>query len=127
MSDLKEWTWAFVKYKSMMQKGVVGLEDLGKEIVLVKNDSKRVYEIKEELSPSDKQGSTIVTYNTQKNVASLLKDWKVYVTNSTTVFFVNTKESMHWAINAKYHSYAADTKKLGKGINSLFESVPSQK
>jgi len=125
---LKEWTSAYIKYKDTLHKRIEKIDDsLNNKILILKKDGKKEEHLCEEnleqINPANITEQKISTLNKKKNVDWLIKNWDSLKNTSSTITFVNTKKSEHWAISPKMHHLITDKEALKPGIKTLFESV----
>ncbi len=125
--SLKEWISAYIKYKDSINKKIENITETTDGIKVNKKTGEiEEYVCKEDLTQLNSENikeQKIVTLNKKINVDWLLKNWDVLKETKTTIMFVNTKKSEHWAIHPKMHSSITDKSAIKPGINTLFESI----
>jgi hypothetical protein len=138
---LKDWAITYVKNKDIFHRRISEISDHGDYFVVTnKDESHIVFFVKEEatsfndLIPRLKELQskhkadrlTLIVYNTEINLKSLILNWGLMANfNTLTIIFSNPETNEKWIISPHVHNKIADPKSLDLGLRTMFESVSS--
>lgn len=135
MSDiLLDWITVHVKNRDLLHRAIRSIESApGYDLVVRRDDEDQYFIVMPELGGVDgivykaagrKLG--IVTFNTEKNVLFLIKNWDALrVVPKLCFYFVNPASNDRWILYPKTHDLITDSSALKPGLLSLFQGIPA--
>ncbi|MEM3154715.1 MAG: hypothetical protein QW165_04080 [Candidatus Woesearchaeota archaeon] len=131
-AELKEWAQIFLKSRDVLQKSIIGFENLNGDFVVKKTTGDVLFLVRPELHDigeivSKVQGSAgLVVLNTKKNVDFVVSNWdKLAKLQKLCIYFVNPKTNDKWLLYPFTHNQITDSSALKRGLESLFSMVPA--
>lgn len=130
--ELKEWAQIYVKNRDILQKSVLGFDNLNGDFVVRKSSGDVLFLIRPELSDADEivekctGNCSLVILNTRKNVNFVISNWDKFAKlKGLCVFFVNLGLNEKWLLYPYTHDQITERSALKRGLESLFSMVPS--
>ncbi len=132
VAQLKEWTQIYLKSRDVIQKAIVGFEDLNSDFVVHKTAGDVLFLIRPELADAGEvvekatANAGLVVFNTKKNVDFVIANWdKLAKLKGLCIYFVNPKLNEKWLLYPYTHDQITEKAALRRGLESLFSMVPA--
>lgn len=126
---LLDWTEQYIRHKDLIARKLKSLKRENGRIVAEFKDSKRSFvclPVLNNFLEESSEGLTIVTFNTQYNLSTLVSMWdKVSSYQNLCIIFINplSTTEKRWMIFPHTHDKICDEESLESGLRSLFEGV----
>ncbi len=130
---LKEWAINYFKHRDIIPKNIEKVEDMGERVLIwYKERMEIILPIADladfNIAHKSHEFINLIIFNTHKNFETLLKNWEDFIEfKNLKIFFINPfSEADHkWIISPSVHARISDESSLKRGLQSIFETVPT--
>lgn len=129
---LKEWAVNYFKNRDLIPGNIEKIESNDKIIIKYKDRTETIKPLGNladfNVSQKSDEFISLIVFNTSKNFETLLRNWEDFIEfRNLKIFFINPfSEADHkWVIAPAVHARISDENSLKKGLQSIFETVPT--
>lgn len=130
---LKEWAINYFKHRDIIPQAIEKIEPSDNKVLIKYKDRTEVILPLGNLadfnvSQKSDEFISLIVFNTSKNFDTLLRNWADFLEfKNLKLFFINPfSEAEHkWIIAPAVHARISDESSLKKGLQSIFETVPT--
>ncbi len=125
--QLKEWAQTYLKNRDILQKNIIGFEEIEKDFIVHKTNGDTLFLIRPEITDANEitekatASTGLVLLNTGKNLNFVISNWdKLSKLKGLCIYFVNTKTNEKWMLYPYTHEQITEKASLRRGLESVF-------
>jgi len=130
---LKEWAINYFRNRDLIPGNIEKIEEQDAQVIIKYKDRMEIVQPLGNLAASNVSQKSdehinLIVFNTHKNFETLLRNWEDFTEfKNLKIFFINPfSEADHkWIIVPAVHARISDETSLKKGLQSIFETVPT--